>query len=364
MKICSISRPPLREITEKFHTRRQYILKRIELMGHEVESLVINPLRIPNLYLAYGLGMAFSPFRFRKVKPDLILADNLESSIAAVLIKSIFKIPFVFNFVDDYSLIASYEGRMLRYQALKHLEKVIPELADLVIVVDPQKEQFCLDIGIPEQKLRMVPNGVDTKRFEPGIDNTTTRKELNLNGNKVVLFVGKINKYYNLEVLLKAIPYVLKGFPNTKFLFIGDGNDLNHLKELTHKLKVEAAVIFTGFLPVEEIPKIINLSNVCFYPLPNDGALAIFECMACAKPLVLPRGGTNKMGISEEIIPQDCALQVDGSPEGFAQGINFLLSNEEIGKEMGTKARERAVRLHDWNTLAKKYEKALKEVLH
>ncbi|TET77328.1 MAG: hypothetical protein E3J41_07345 [Candidatus Cloacimonadota bacterium] len=145
MKICMISRLPLREITKKFRMTRHHILKRIELMRHEVESFVINPLRVPNLYLAYGLGMALSPFRFRKVKPDLILADDLESSIAAVLIKSIFKVPFVFDFVDDYSLIASYEGRMLRYHTLKYLEKVIPELADLVIVVDPQKEEFCLD---------------------------------------------------------------------------------------------------------------------------------------------------------------------------------------------------------------------------
>jgi len=145
MKICKISRPPLRKITKKFPTGRYHILMRIELMGHEVESFVINPLRVPNLYLAYGLGMALSPFRFRKIKPNLVLTDDLESSIASVLIKSVFKIPFVFDFIDDYSLIASYEGRMLRYRTLKYLERTIPKLADLVIVVDPQKEEFCLD---------------------------------------------------------------------------------------------------------------------------------------------------------------------------------------------------------------------------
>lgn len=108
----------------------------------------------------------------------------------------------------------------------------------------------------------------------------------------------------------------------------------------------------------------INLSDVCVFPLPDDGALAIFEYMACAKAVVLPRGGTRKLEISDKIIPKDCALLVESSPEGFARGIKLLLSDEKLGEEMGRKARERVVRLHDWDTLAKKYEKVLRQVLH
>lgn len=342
-------------------------MKRLELMGHEVDILVINPLKISNLYLAYGLGILFLPFQFQKkfrnVKPDLILTDNLESSMAAVLIKSIFKIPFVFNFIDDYSLIASYERRFLRYRILEYLEKVIPKLADLVITVNPQITKFCFDLGIPKQKLRMIPNGVDTDQFKPGIYCDGIQKELNSKDDKVVLFVGKINKYYGLDKILLAIPQVLKEFPKTKFIFVGDGDDIANLKELSRKQKVEKSVVFTGFRQSDEVPKIINLSDVCVFPIPVCSALAVFEYMACAKPVVLSRGGSKKMGISEEIIPEDSALQVDGTPEGFAQGLNFLLRNEEVGRQMGKKARNRVVRLHNWDILAHKYLEALKEVL-
>lgn len=48
----------------------------------------------------------------------------------------------------------------------------------------------------------------------------------------------------------------------------------------------------------------------------------------------------------------------------YGKGINSLLNNQGVGREMGRKARERVVRLHDGDTLAKKYKKALKEVLH
>ncbi|TET77409.1 MAG: glycosyltransferase family 1 protein [Candidatus Cloacimonadota bacterium] len=318
MKICKISRPPLKEVTKKFPQGRfRIISKRLKVMGHGIQTLNINLLRVPNPYLAYTLGILSLLFRFRRIRADVILADNIESGMAAVLVKSIFKVPFIFDFIDDYSLIARYDGRMPRYHTLKYLERTIPKLADLVIAHSPETKKFCLDLGIPDQKLRMIPNGVDTRRFEPGIGNDLTRKKINPKGDRLVLFLGKINKYYKLEVVLKAVPYVLKDFPNTRFVFVGDGDYVDHLRELSHELKIEVAVIFTGFLPDEEIPEIINLSDICVYPLPNDGALAIFEYMACAKPMVLPRGGTKKMGISEEIVPEDCALQVEGSPEGF-----------------------------------------------
>jgi glycosyltransferase involved in cell wall biosynthesis len=323
-------------------------------MGHEVDYLVINPLKIPNLYLAYGLGVLFSPFQFKKkfrnAKPDFILTDNLESSMAAVMIKSIFKIPFVFNFIDDYSLIASYEQR-------------IPKIADLVITVSPQITKFCLSLGIPKQKLRMIPNGVDTDQFKPGIYCDRIQKELNLKDVRVVLFVGKITKYYRLDRIILAMTRVLKEFPKTKFIFVGDGDDIANLKKLSRKQKFEKYAVFTGFRQPNEVPKIINLSDVCVFPLPVCSALTVFEYMACAKPVVMSRGDSKKIGISKEIIPEDSALLVDATPEDFAKGINFLLRNEEDARQMGKKARNHVTRLHNWDILAHKYLEALNDFL-
>jgi glycosyltransferase involved in cell wall biosynthesis len=363
MKICKISRPPLRAIVDKFLHGRDHILRRIEIMGHEVYNFVIEPLKIPNHYLAYGLGMILAPLRFKKIKPDLLLADNVESGIAALLIKSIFNIPFIFNFVDDYSLIAGYDNRRLRYWMLKFFEKIIPKFANIVIVVDLVKKNFCLDIGIPESRLRMVPNGVDTDVFKPEIADRQLKDRLGLSNDRIVLFVGQINKYYKLETILRAVPAVLTKFPETQLLFVGDGDNLKYLKGLSRHLKVESSVVFAGFRPPKEIPKIINLSDICVFPLPDSSALTIFEYMACAKPVVLPTGGTGKMGIPKEMFPEDSVLMVKDSSEGFAQGINFLLNNSAVAEKIGQRAREAVIKSYDWNALSKKYERALKEAL-
>ena len=292
------------------------------------------------------------------------MADDIESGIAALLIKLVFKVPFVFDFIDDYSLIASYERKILRYYALKYLEKVIPKFADFVIVVDPIKEDFCLNIGISEEKLMVIPNGVDTDVFKPKIQDQAIRDELNPHDNNLVVYVGKINKYYCLDTILLAIPKVLNELPETKFVCVGDGDDVTNLKDLSKRLKIEKSVIFTGFRPSNEIPKIINLSDVCVFPLPACSALVIFEYMACAKPVVLPRGGGKKMGISQEIIPENCGFQVENSPEGFAQGINSLLRNEKVRKEIGEKAMELTVTFYDWEKLAGEYRDVLTQVVH
>ena len=57
-------------------------------MGDEIENIIIQPIRIRNLYLAYEIEIILTPFQFRKMKFDIILADDIESSIAAVFIKS------------------------------------------------------------------------------------------------------------------------------------------------------------------------------------------------------------------------------------------------------------------------------------
>ncbi|MBU1486965.1 glycosyltransferase family 4 protein [bacterium] len=141
-------------------------------------------------------------------------------------------------------------------------------------------------------------------------------------------------------------------------------NHFQVLKGLSKDLGIGDSVVFAGLRPPEEIPKIINLSEVCLFPLPDSSALAIFEYMACARPVVLPTGGTNKMSISKEMLPEDCLLQVESSPEEFAAGINSLLNNKIMASEIGQKARDLVVRLYDWDDLARRYQKALEEVLN
>lgn len=361
MKIVILSRPPLKSLTKRFSVTRHHILKRIAASGDAVLPLDIAPARIRSPYLAYGLGIIGAPWRFRKMRPDVVLADDLESGLAGILIKLIYRVPLVFNFLDDYALIASYEGRGLRYSAFKLLEKVVPRMADGVIAVDKPKERFFLSRGMPPQKLRLVANGADLAVFKPGRGEKGLRDKLGLGSSPTVLFVGKMNKYYELGTIIRAIPAVLRGAPRTKFLFVGDGDDRASLEALAERLGVSSAAVFAGFLPAADIPRIINLAEVCVFPLPDSSALAVFEYMACAKPVVLPGGGTVKMGMPFDMVPKDCAVHVAPTADGFAGGILRLLKNKGLARKAGRQGRELVRRNYDWEILARQFRAALWE---
>ena len=363
MRICTISRAPLRDGITKYPQRERHILERLENNGIDIQNSNTVPIKVSNTYLAYGLGSLISLLKFCKMKkPDLILAEDIESGIISLFVKYIFNIPFIFDYIDDYALIASYGKWRLRSKIIRFFEKVIPKYADFVIVVDYPKKIYCLKNGVPEGKLKMIPNGFDSRLFKPDNRDEDFATKLKLENKKVILYAGKIDRYYNIDPIIHAIPLVLKEFPDTVFIFIGDGDHIDQLRNLSGKLGIESSVIFTGFRPHGEIPKFIHLADVCVFPLPDSSALSIFEYMACGKPTVLPKGGTEKMWISPEMIPEDCVVMSEGNAEGFSEGIKFLLKNDKIRKEMGQKAREIGTRYYDWDFIAKELEKTIRKV--
>jgi len=329
-------------------------------MGQEVEELEIKPWRVAWPYLSYSIGSLLALFKFREMRADILIADNMECSLLAVLIKRLFGTPFIFDFIDDYSKIMEYDGQNTRYKLAKRLERIVPKLADTVIAVDPEKEAFCRRLGIAPEKIVMVPNGCDSDMFKPQKKDLSLGKELGVHAKKVVTLVGKLNGYYELDMVIKAIPQVISQVPELKLLLVGEGKDLVGLQKLVRDLRLEDHVSFIGPYSHEEIPRIINLSDVCILPIPAGSALVLYEFMACEKPVIVPKGGTEKMGVSKEFFPDGCVLRVDKTPSGFAEGMIYLLENRDAALQMGLEARKRVSTSFAWDTLSRAYLNALR----
>ena len=363
MRVCRITRPPLKGITDQFPQREVHIKKHLEVRGHEVITFEIQPLKVRNIYLAYGLGALLSIFQYRRIKADVIIADNIEAAVAAACIRFLYRVPFVFDFIDDYELIAGYDAFRLRYRLIRFLEKWLPRFADAVIVVDEHKRSFCKKIGVDQEKIFLVPDGTDTERFTPHANLLERAAKVYPRNTKVVLYVGKINIYYEIEKIVRAILHVIDTTPNVKFLFVGQGDDVERSQRLSTQLGIAHAVQFTGFMPPESIPGMMAAADVCVFPLPDSSALVIFEYMACGKAVVVPDYGTEKMGISGDILPEDCIVKATNTPEGIADKIILLLENETLRIDIGQRARQFVKQDYDWSELTLKYESTLMQVL-
>ncbi len=361
MKICRIYRPWLSNYWHDYPQRNHHIFNGIRSMGHDVEELEITPWKTRWLYLSYLVGMVRAFIRFRKIRPAVIVTEDIESSFLGIFIKMVFRTPFVFDFIDDYSRIIRYDGQSLRYLMARWLEKVVPRMADCVIVADSAKLAFCLGIGVPREKLFLIPNGYNPDIFKPDSKDAVFAAKLGIDPQNVIVFVGKLNRYYNLEVIIESMRRVISVVPNAQLVLVGEGNHMQQLQTLCRDLGVTHCVQFVGSHAHTDIPKVINLSDICVLPLPAGSALILYEYMGCGKAVVAPKGGTEKMGIPEEMFPEDCLLRVENTPDGFAEGILHLLNNRDVASKIGTKAREMVARSHTWESLSRQYMKVLQK---
>ncbi len=363
MRVCRLKRPWMSPFWKGYPQRREHIFKRIAQRGHKVVDFEINPVPIPLPHLAYSMGILRSFYRFKHVRPSLVVAEDMEAALLGIWAKKIVKVPFVFDFIDDYSRIIQFERQPFRGLAVKCLEKIVPRLADMVIVVDPIKKAFCKSLGVPEEKLAFIPNGCDPTVFRPKNKDLTVMRELGLDPkDRLMLFVGKLNQYYNIEVLIASLPIIVSNIPELKLIIVGEGKQQQALMQFSEKLGMASFVRFVGYRQYNVIPEIINLAEVCVFPIPVGSALVLYEYMACGKAVVVPDGGTVKMGIPRSMFPENCIVRVDNSPEGFAEGSLKLLFDKNLSYRMGSNARRLVSDLYTWDLLGDRYLEVLKKV--
>jgi len=148
--------------------------------------------------------------------------------------------------------------------------------------------------------------------------------------------VGTLNFQKGIQYLIKAMPKVLKEFPETRLEIVGEGSFRRTLEKLTKKLKLEDKVIFSGFL--KEIEEKMREFDVYIQPsLSESFGLAIIQAMSLGIPIV----ATNAGGIPEVVTAGKSGLLVEpGNPTALAEAIIQILRDPKRAKEMGDLARE------------------------
>jgi glycosyltransferase involved in cell wall biosynthesis len=194
--------------------------------------------------------------------------------------------------------------------------------------------------------------------FRPGEKDLGLLAEWGLAGRQVILYSGKVNRTFDLQNVIGAMQEVVRRHPDASLIVVGDGTALHHLQDLSANLGLAKHVVFAGYRPYAEIPRLILAADVCVYPLRSVAALAIFEYMACGRPVVVPNADYDLS------LPEGCCLSVEKNPEGFATGITRLLADPILASRIGAKAREVVEQQFNWDHLAEAYEAALNDAVN
>ena len=204
-------------------------------------------------------------------------------------------------------------------------KELVKECHHIISSTQREKEDLIRYYSASPEAISVIPCGVNLDLFKP-IDKATALRHLGLNGEAVILFVGRIDPLKGIDRLLTAMAYV--GRPNLKLVVIGgDGGsrrEVERLKRLSRRLGVQDSVIFHGLVKQEILPHFYSAADLCVVPSYYESfGLVALESLACGTPVV-----ATKVGCIESVIRQGETGYVvkDNAPRRLAEKIALLLS--------------------------------------
>ncbi len=256
--------------------------------------------------------------------------------------------------------INSYKISYLETQFRRFVLPFVMRRADLILPISRWMGEGLAQNGTARERILPVPLAVNTELFSPMISGEQICLKYNLNGSKVVIYQGIMDKLRRLDMLLYALALVNRGRQNMKVLMVGEGNDRSNLENLAHGIGLGDKVIFTGQVHYLEVPGFIATADVTVSSVPPldiykvSSPCKLFEYMGVAKPVV----ANEEIPEHKEVLEQSRGgILVPFTPEAFASAIVELLDNPEKAAEMGRRGREWVVKNRSYEILAREVEK-------
>ena len=197
-----------------------------------------------------------------------------------------------------------------------------------------------------EGDYRIIPNGVNLDHFSPEVAPFPEYMDGKLN----ILFVGRFEKRKGAKFLLRAIPTIRERFPNTRFIFVGEGRLRSGFQQFVQRHGWQD-VIFTGFVPDEDKPRYFASAHVFCAPATGGESMGVvlLEAMASGKPVVATNIDGYATVISDGI---DGLLVPPRDSQALAFTIGRLLENEPLRQKL-CHAGLQKVREYAWPRVAR-----------
>ncbi|MCJ7450366.1 MAG: glycosyltransferase family 4 protein [Candidatus Nanohaloarchaeota archaeon QJJ-9] len=223
----------------------------------------------------------------------------------------------------------------------------VDEADKLIAVSKDAKERAADYYDLKPEKVEVVYNGVDTENF-------TSKGSF----KNQVLFVGHMNSRKGPHILLEAFENVAKDFNDTDLVFVGEGRDLEEIKNKVGKKGLEDRTRFLSDISEE---KLIELYSTSVFVLPSsyEGlGMVYLEAMSCGSPVI----GCRNSAVPEVIKDGETGYLVDRSTEAVEEALRKLLSSPEDIEEMGKAGREWVVEDFTWSEIARRTEQIYREL--
>jgi colanic acid biosynthesis glycosyl transferase WcaI len=302
--------------------------------------------RIRN-YSSFCLSAAVSGLTLER--PDVVIGTSpqLLCALAGWWIAFTKRVPFVFEVRDlwpeSLAAVGASEETSLLHAALGAIAGFLYRRADRIVIVSPAfRERLTKFWKVPEDKISLVANGVETDLFRFDSSAPQVREQLGLEGRFLICYIGTMGNAHGLETLLSAAEQLQSAMPRATFLLIGEGAEKENLVRLAAKRKLKN-VCFLGEQERGRIPAYISAADLCLVLLKKTELFKtviptkLLEYMACERPVVAGVDGETRRIV--ELAGAGVFVEPENSM-ALVKAILDLAKDKESRGRMGVRARQ------------------------
>lgn len=235
--------------------------------------------------------------------------------------------------------------------------RIVKDAARLLALNQREAEAYT-DMAADNAKIRIVPNGINLRKYEVLPERGHFRRKYALGSLPVVLYLGRIHESKGLDFLLYAFTNLIEKVETARLVIAGfDDGYLPRLKEIVKTLALEDRVVFCGYLSGDDKLAAFRDADVFVTPRFTGFPLTFLEAMTCGLPVVMTDAGDTLDGIDGE-----AGIVVRYDIEQYGDALARILLDSQIREKLHRGAEQFALR-HDWQRVAENIAAAYQEAL-
>jgi glycosyltransferase involved in cell wall biosynthesis len=257
---------------------------------------------------------------------------------------------------------------MVEYDVLRSptwaLERFVYLHADKIIVISESLRSYMKEIGIPDDKIILLPPAVNTDTFNPSISGAKFRAEIGLsNDDQIILFSGWLYEFSGVDLVMNHMRQIMTLFPRVKLVICGDGPLLTRLRLMNERLGLQDHVRILGRRAYAEMPQVVAAADICVNPnlagVTSSFAFPskIVEYMASGKAVI-----ASDLPGTRSLLDESSGV-VLVRPSQLGATLVDLLATRNRRIELGQAARQYCEANFSLDSLAHRFERVLKDAL-
>ena len=278
-------------------------------------------------------------------QPDIFHAHtSTPDGFVGLLLRNKFALPLVVTLRGSDINVYPYRSRLFF-----DLTKKVISRADKVIAVSNALKVAAERIGSPQERIAVIYNGCDTKRFTFDSDTRSSlRKRLGIPAKSIgFLFIGHLIKKKGIFELLEAFSSIVRNRVDSYLIFVGHGREMEVLTRKVSDGGIGNRIYFVGTRCHEEIPWWLSMSDVLVLPSHSEGLPnVVLEAMACQRPVIATKVG----GVPEAVVDGKTGILLEPrNPIALAQAMTRLAHDKDLRSKMGNNGRQIVMQKFSWD---------------